>query len=166
MNETVLDQVALGFREVMAKVCTPVAVITAFDDRRPHGTTVSAFTSLSMGPPMILVSLDRDSDLLAIIRRTGRFGVNVLAHDQADVAMRFARKGADKFDGVDWSDSAELPRLDGAAGWLGCTTASLVDGGDHVVALGNIVETGITSTAPLTYHDRVFGTHRAFEVAR
>ncbi|GAC51422.1 MULTISPECIES: flavin reductase family protein [Gordonia] len=165
MSETVIDQVALEFREVMARVCTPVAVITAFDDQRPHGTTVSAFTSLSMGPPMVLVSLDRGSDLLAIIRRTGRFGVNVLAHDQADVAMRFARKGADKFDGIVWSESSALPRLDGTSGWLACTTESLVDGGDHVVALGNIAATGVAPVAPLTYHDRVFGTHRAFEVA-
>ncbi|MCZ4578136.1 flavin reductase family protein [Gordonia westfalica] len=166
MSESVIDQVAVEFRDVMARVCTPVAVITAFDDERPHGTTVSAFTSLSMGPPMILVSLDRGSDLLSIIRRTGRFGVNVLAHDQADVALRFARKGADKFDGIAWSGSSALPRLDGASGWLACTTESLVDGGDHVVALGNIVETGLTPAAPLTYHDRVFGTHSAFEVAR
>ncbi|WP_457590139.1 flavin reductase family protein [Gordonia aurantiaca] len=149
----------------MARVCTPVAVITAFDDERPHGTTVSAFTSLSMGPPMILVSLDRGSDLLGIIRRTGEFGVNVLAHDQADIAMRFARKGADKFHGVSWHESARVPRIHGSAGWLACTTETLVDGGDHVVVLGNIVETGVTPAPPLTYHDRVFGTHRALEVA-
>ncbi|MEY1676332.1 flavin reductase family protein [Gordonia sp. ABKF26] len=165
MSENVIDQVALEFREVMARVCTPVAVVTAFDGPRAHGTTVSAFTSLSMGPPMILVSLDRGSDLLAIVRRTGRFGVNVLAHDQAEVALRFARKGDDKFDGVCWSDSAGLPRIDGASGWLACTTEALVDGGDHVVALGNVVATGTTPAPPLTYHDRVFGTHRAFEVA-
>ncbi|MBD0862009.1 flavin reductase family protein [Gordonia sp. zg691] len=165
MSDTAVHQVALGFREVMARVCTPVAVVTAFDGQRPHGTTVSAFTSLSMGPPMILVSLDRGSDLLAIIRRTGAFGLNVLAHDQADVALRFARKGAEKFDGVDWSASARLPRLGGASGWLACTTETLVDGGDHVVALGTVIETGVTPAAPLTYHDRVFGTHRAFEVA-
>ncbi len=165
MSEHVVDQVAVEFREVMARVCTPVAVITAFDEQRPHGTTVSAFTSLSMGPPMILVSLDRGSDLLAIVRRTGRFGVNVLAHDQADLALRFARKGADKFDGVYWSDSAGLPRISGVSGWLACTSETLVDGGDHVVALGNIVATGATPAAPLTYHNRVFGTHRAFEAA-
>jgi len=165
VSESVIDQVAVEFREVMARVCTPVAVITAFDDARPHGTTVSAFTSLSMGPPMILVSLDRGSDLLAIVRRTGEFGVNVLAHDQADVAMRFARKGADKFDGIGWTESARVPRISGSAGWLACTTETLVDGGDHVVVLGNIVETGLTPAAPLTYHDRVFGTHRAFEAA-
>ncbi len=166
MSETVIDQVALEFREVMARVCTPVAVITAFDDQRPHGTTVSAFTSLSMGPPMVLVSLDRGSDLLAIIRRTGRFGVNVLAHDQADVAMRFARKAPTSSTGSSGRSRLHSPRLDGTSGWLACTTESLVDGGDHVVALGNIAATGVAPpVAPLTYHDRVFGTHRAFEVA-
>lgn len=157
--------IAPQFREVMSRVCTPVAVVTSFDDGRPHGTTVSAFTSLSMEPPMVLVSLDRRSDLLAIIRDSGRFGLNVLAHQQAELAMRFARKGTDKFDGVDWTADAGVPRLDGVSGWLACTTASLVDGGDHVIALGNVVATALAAADPLTYHARIFGTHRALEVA-
>lgn len=153
------------FRQVMAQVCTPVAVVTAFAAERPHGTTVSAFTSLSMDPPMMLVSLDRGSDLLALVRETGSFGVNILARHQADVALKFARKGADKFDGVDWTSSADLPRLTGASGWLACSVAALVDGGDHVVVHGHVTETGCTATDPLTYHGRVFGTHHAMENA-
>lgn len=153
------------FRQVMAQVCTPVAVVTAFDDDRPHGTTVSAFSALSVGPPMLLVSLDRGSDLLALVRRTGSFGVNILAHDQSALALQFAKKGTDKFAGVDWSASVGLPRLAGAVGWLGCSVASFVDGGDHVVALGDVVETAHTAADPLTYHGRVFGTHRALENA-
>jgi len=165
VSDPIADGVVPEFREVMSRVCTPVAVVTAFDGERPHGTTVSAFTSLSMTPPMVLVSLDRGSDLLAIIRETGTFGVNVLAHQQADVALQFARKGADKFDGVDWTADAGLPRLTGSSGWLACTSESLVDGGDHVIALGNVVATGHTSADPLTYHARIFGTHRALEIA-
>lgn len=156
---------AEDFRHVMSQVCTPVSVITAFDDARPHGTTVSAFTSLSVAPPMMLVSLDRGSDLLALVRQTGRFGVNILAHDQSEVALKFARKGADKFDGVDWSASAELPRLAGVTGWLACSVDSLVDGGDHMVVLGHVIETATAAVDPLTYHGRVFGTHRALENA-
>lgn len=79
------------FRKVMASVVTPVSVVTAMSggegDGLPHRTTVSAFASLSMNPPMVLVSLDRASDLLALVRQTGRFGVNVLgAHAALEVS--------------------------------------------------------------------------------
>ena len=87
------------FRDAMATVCTPVAVVTAMDGHRPHGTTVSAFASLSMTPPSLLVSLDRGSELLGLVLGSGFFGMNVLGSSQSGLAGKFARKGADKFDG-------------------------------------------------------------------
>ncbi|MFD0478311.1 flavin reductase family protein [Nonomuraea thailandensis] len=95
----------------MAAVCTPVSVVTTMEDGLPYGTTVSAFASLSLDPPMILVSLDRSSDLLEMIRRTGRFGLNVLAHSQSELALNFARKGGTaKFTGVRWTEAAGARR--------------------------------------------------------
>lgn len=73
-----------ALRDAMAAVASPVAVVTAMDGRRLHGTTVSAFASVSLTPPMVLVSLDNQSQLLAIIRRTGRFGLNVLGSHQGN----------------------------------------------------------------------------------
>ncbi|MDV7241126.1 MULTISPECIES: flavin reductase family protein [Rhodococcus] len=158
------ESVATEFREVMAGVCTPVAVVTAMDGTRPHGTTVSAFASLSMRPPMVLISLDRGSALLTVVRQTGRFGVNIMSHTQSGTAMQFARKGPDKFEGTSWTSSSGLPRLHGTSGWLACDLVELVDGGDHVIAYGGIVEAVKSSVAPLTYHARTFGTHSAVEV--
>jgi flavin reductase (DIM6/NTAB) family NADH-FMN oxidoreductase RutF len=152
------------FREVMAGVATPVSVVTAMGDGLPHGTTVSAFASLSMDPPMVLVSLDRQSDLLALVRETHRFGVNVLGSDQSALALAFARKGGTgKFNGVRWEVDSDLPRLPGAPGWLACEVAQLVDGGDHVVALGTVVAADTVHGHPLTYHGRLFGTHAALD---
>jgi flavin reductase (DIM6/NTAB) family NADH-FMN oxidoreductase RutF len=145
----------------MARVCTPVSVVTALDGDRPHGTTVSAFASLSLAPPMVLVSLDRGSDLLELVRTTGRFAVNVLSREQAEIAMRFARKGADKFHEVDWQLEAGMPRLGGTCGWLCCAVSGLVDGGDHVIALGRVTAAQAYSREPLTYHAWTFGTHSA-----
>ncbi|MGE5289100.1 MAG: flavin reductase family protein [Micromonosporaceae bacterium] len=147
------------FREVMAAVCTPVSVITAMDGLRPHGTTVSAFASLSMTPPMVLICLDRRSGLLTLVRAERRFGVNILGDMQAGLALRFARKGPDKFAGVSWSLRHDLPRLTGAAGWLACDLAGLVSGGDHLIILGHVVDAESVPTLPLTYHSRAFGTH-------
>jgi flavin reductase (DIM6/NTAB) family NADH-FMN oxidoreductase RutF len=154
-----------AFREVMAGVPTPVSVVTALRGDRPHGTTVSAFTSLSMAPPMLLVALDRNSDLLARLALGQPFGVNVLGAGQARLAAAFARKGPDKFTGVDWRTDHGAPRLLGSPGWLACTVAQLVDGGDHVVVLGNVVRAVAADGPPLTYHARTFGTHRAADPA-
>jgi flavin reductase (DIM6/NTAB) family NADH-FMN oxidoreductase RutF len=160
---TAPDSLGATFTEVMAGVPTPVSVVTAMDGDRPHGTTVSAFASLSLVPPMLLVSLDRQSDLLKLLRAKGRFGVNVLASDQAAVAKAFAVKGATKFDGINWRPAEGLPRLDGAAGWLACSVADLVDGGDHVIALGTVLTAEAAGRTPMTYHARSFGTHAAHD---
>lgn len=116
---------------------------------------------------MVLVSLDRGSDLLALLRRTGRFGLNVLAGGQSDLALRFADKGVDRFAGVAWSAESGSARLAGVAAWADCTVTGLIDGGDHVIVLGAVVHADASDAAPLTYHARTFGTHhRAEEVVR
>ncbi|MGY0063628.1 flavin reductase family protein [Streptomyces sp. LZ34] len=153
-----------AFRDAMAAVASPVAVVTAMDGRRPHGTTVSAFASLSLTPPMVLVSLDNRSDLLALIRRTGRFGLNILGTHQAGLATAFARSGPHKFDGVTWSPSQELPRLPGSAAWIAAEVDDYVTAGDHTVLLAHAVtaepgEGTQGNLSPLTYHQRSFGTH-------
>ncbi|WP_253828602.1 flavin reductase family protein [Prauserella aidingensis] len=180
MDTTMAErQVPLGerFRDVMAGVCTPVSVVTAVDPAaaaslpgdspagtpRPHGTTVSAFASLSMEPPMVLAALDLRSDLLALLEPGTPFGVNVLGSDQSELAVRFAGKGRDKFDGVTWNLSGGVPRLEGVPGWLACRVDRLVEGGDHVIALGLVTAAERTDTPPLTYHAREFGTHTTTE---
>lgn len=152
--------VQAAFRETMATVCTPVTVITALWDGLPYGTTVSAFMSLSMDPPLVLVSLDRASDLLQVVGQVCYFGVNVLSHEQADLAARFATKGGtEKFDGVAWHGHATVPRLPGVAGFLACHAARLLQGGDHIIIIGRVLAADAAGHAPLTYHRRTFGTH-------
>jgi flavin reductase (DIM6/NTAB) family NADH-FMN oxidoreductase RutF len=149
-----------AFRQVMSSVCSPVSVVTGLDDAGPHGTTVSAFASLSLEPPMVLVALDRGSDLLALVRRTERFGLNVLSSAQAELALTFARKGgAAKFDTVAWEIEWDVPRLPGAACFLACDIANMVEGGDHTVVLGSVLAADTVDGPPLTYHARAFGTH-------
>lgn len=149
------------FREVMASVCTPVSVVTALTNGRPHGTTVSAFASLSLHPPMVLVALDRGSDLLAVVRRTGRYGLNVLHSDQTELALTFARKAPAKFTGIPWDVMEGVPRIPGANGFLACGVDRLVNGGDHVIVLGDVLTAETSSGPPLTYYARAYGTHAA-----
>lgn len=95
MTTRSVSPIQAAFRETKAVVCTPVAVITTRRHDLPYGTTVSAFAALSMDPPMVLVALDRNSQLLEIVRATGTFGVNVLGSDQA-LWRRTSRARADR----------------------------------------------------------------------
>jgi flavin reductase (DIM6/NTAB) family NADH-FMN oxidoreductase RutF len=148
-----------AFRDVMAEVCTPVAVITTTLDGIAHGTTVAAFMSLSLRPPMVVVALDRGSDLLAKVRLTRRFGINVLAMSQDQLAAQFAGKDGERFAGVTWSLVDGLPRLADAIGWLACKAERFLDGGDHVLIPAWVQTATAAPAPPLTYHRRVYGTH-------
>jgi flavin reductase (DIM6/NTAB) family NADH-FMN oxidoreductase RutF len=152
--------VQASFKEVMAGVATPVSIVTALSDSVPFGATVSAFASLSMDPAMVLVSLDRGSKTLQRIRETGRFGLNILGADQSEIALSFAKKGGlGKFNGTGWTPDHEVPRIHGAPGWIACTVADIVEGGDHLIVLGNVVAAELAHARPLVYHSRVFGTY-------
>ena len=108
------------FRSLMAGVVAPVTVVTTAGPDGPAGTTVSAFASLSLHPPLVSVAFARDSSLLGQIQRTGRFGINILAHGQEAIAALFARRGVDRFGSVPWHDDHGLPRLAAASGWAAC----------------------------------------------
>jgi flavin reductase (DIM6/NTAB) family NADH-FMN oxidoreductase RutF len=145
-----------AFRRVLGGVATPVSVVTTLNDGIPHGTTVSAFCSLSLEPPLVLVALDRGSDLLRLIRSSQRFAVNVLAEGQDDLALRFARKGRDKFAGVDWEEVDGLPRLPDSHGYLACEVEQLVAGGDHMIVTGLVTGAECRPATPLVYRERTF----------
>ncbi|MHA4852761.1 flavin reductase family protein [Rhodococcus sp. MSC1_016] len=159
------DSVQHSFKEAMAHVATPVAVVSSVDGGLPVGTTVSAFMSLSMTPPMVLVSLDKGSETLELVATSRRFGLNILASDQTSTALKFAKKGGvGKFNGVRWDLDHEVPRITGVAGWVACTVKQIVEGGDHMIVLGSVVAAEHVHGEPLTYHGRAFGTHSAIEV--
>ncbi|MBV1703696.1 MAG: flavin reductase family protein [Hyphomicrobiales bacterium] len=151
-----------AFRDLMASVCAPVAVVTtATPDGAPQGATVSAIAALSMSPPLVSVALDRASSLLAGIGRARRFAVNVLSEPQSELAVRFARRGIDRFAGVDWRLSHGLPRLEGAAGFMACDVEADLPGGDHRLLMGLIVASDTSGRPPLIYGGRTYGTHSA-----
>lgn len=156
MEEAVLRQ---QFRDVMAGVATPVAIVTTLGNDRPHGATVSAFLSLSMEPPLLLISLDKRSELLRLIQLSRRFGLNVLGTTQHKLAATFAKSAVDKFDGVLWQSRHGVPRLPDVCGWVACDASDFVDAGDHTMVIGTVFEAEHDISAPLTYHRRVFGTH-------
>lgn len=127
-----------SFREAMAHVATPVSVVTTVSAGTAHGTTVSAFLSLSMHPPMILVSLDGRSNLLAALKPGSPLGVNVLSKGQGAVARHFATKSENKFEGIVWKSEAGAPRLPDLHVWIAGRVAQITPAGDHMIVLVNV----------------------------
>jgi 3-hydroxy-9,10-secoandrosta-1,3,5(10)-triene-9,17-dione monooxygenase reductase component len=142
-----------GFRDALGAYATGVTVVTAIGPNGPSGATANAVTSLSLDPPMMLACLDRGSRTLTAVRAQGRFGVNALAAGQEELARRFARKDpeASKWRDVEWSERHELPRLAGALVWVACELRDLIDGGDHLIVTGTVLEAEGADGNPLLF---------------
>jgi flavin reductase (DIM6/NTAB) family NADH-FMN oxidoreductase RutF len=150
------------FRELMARVCAPVSVVTTADDGGPHGTTVSSLVSVSLHPALVSVSLTHGSRVLERILAVERFGINVLAADQESTARVFAQRGVDRFAAIEWSLSHGLPRLAGTCGWAACEVWEVLSAGDHLVVIGRVTDAQFSPLPPLVYGHRTFGTHSSF----
>ena len=145
-----------AFRETLSRVPAPVTIVTTSANGRSHGTTVSAFSSLSADPPLVLVALDHSSDLLELLRDAGRFSVNLLAAGQEEIGLACARKGTGKLDCTDWRYEHGLPRIDGIAAWLVCDIHELLPGGDHVIVVGLVTACETHDVDALVYRRRQF----------
>lgn len=141
------------FRKTMSCFASGVTVVTARDDSgRPVGLTVSAFSSLSLSPPLILICLDKRVANLAAFRR-GPFAVNVLAEGQDVVSSRFAEKREDRFEGMSHAPGANgAPLLEGCLAHIECDTHQVADGGDHDIIMGAVTRVARQSEGrPLVY---------------
>jgi flavin reductase (DIM6/NTAB) family NADH-FMN oxidoreductase RutF len=152
------------FRRVLGHFASGVTVITACDrDGRPTGLTASAFTSVSLEPPLILVCVDHKAQSYPALLASKTFAVNILRLDQETVSRRFATtKIENKFDGVPFTLSPlGLPLLDDALAHLECATVNVHLEGDHSIFVGRVEGASSGSGAPLVYfrgrYDRLSG---------
>lgn len=157
-----MTEVNKDFRLAMRNVAAPVSVVTAHIDGLPLGTTVSAFDSLSMDPPMMTIALQDSSYLLTHLGVGTPLGINVLSVDQAPLALKFAVRDSDRFEGVEWSLVDDAPQIVGSHAWIALRVSQMVRGGDHIVVVGDVTGAAQGTGRPLTYHDRIFGTHTPF----
>ena len=133
------------FREVMATFPSGVVVLTAFGlDSLPRGLTVSAFCAVSLEPPMALACVDKTSNTLPAVQHAGGFTANILSAGREQLARRMASKLSDKFDGIAWRrpESAHGGPIleDDCAAYAVCTLKETIEGGDHWILIGNVVE--------------------------
>ncbi|RDI49427.1 flavin reductase family protein [Nocardia mexicana] len=150
-----VDRNAQGrrFREVMGHFPTGVAIVTTLRDGVPSGMAANSFVSVSLDPPLVSFCPAAGSATWHDIRATGRFCVNFLHSDQAELCRRFATRGGDRFEAVSWTRTGGgAPRLGGAVAWIDCTLERGVTAGDHVIVLGLVRDLGVAAdTAPLVF---------------
>jgi 3-hydroxy-9,10-secoandrosta-1,3,5(10)-triene-9,17-dione monooxygenase reductase component len=141
------------FRAACGHFATGVCVVTSLGPDGPSGMTANAVSSLSLDPPLMIVCFALTSRTLAAVEHSRRFGVQFLAHDQEDIAARFASKlpEAEKFEGIDWRERAGVPSIDGSLAWLGCELRELYPGGDHRIGVGEVVDLWEVEGDPLVF---------------
>ena len=143
-----------SFRQALAQFASGVTVVTTRDAAgAPLGLTVSAFCSVSLSPPLILVSLDAASETHAGFRDSGLFGVSILAEGQDDVSRLFARPGREKFRELPLSTGHRgLALIPGALAHIECEVRAAHPAGDHILYVGEIVALAVRPGRPLLYN--------------
>jgi flavin reductase (DIM6/NTAB) family NADH-FMN oxidoreductase RutF len=152
------SEVASGdFRNAMRQLTGGVSVITAGRGRDISGMTVTSVSSLSVDPPALIVSINREASSWPLVKRYGYFGVNILASDQIDIADRFTGKGglkgAARFAGAQWMTRASgVPLLAGALAAIDCEVEDIVERHSHAIVIGRVLDVAVSArTAALAY---------------
>ena len=146
---------ARELRTTLGRFCTGVTVVSTADDEGVHAMTANAFTSVSMDPPLVLVSIDNRTRMHTKLPSTRRYGVSVLAADQERLAMHFAgRPDAGQRDPFIWVDGIPLVR-DAIAHFV-CDSFATHEAGDHTLYLGEVRSYATRAGNPLLFHSGAF----------
>lgn len=146
-----------AFKSAAGSFGSGVTVVTAINEGKVHGMTVSAFASVSLDPMQIMVSLRTGSRVTGMINASQGFAVSILREDQREIASHFATSGLDLQDGT-FPQFASTTAVTGAPIFVGslshfdCTVAHAFECGDHIIFVGDVVEAGSADGEPLMYY--------------
>ncbi|TIC79788.1 flavin reductase family protein [Crenobacter intestini] len=142
------------FRHALGAFTTGVTIVTTCDaDGEPVGVTANSFNSVSLDPPLVLWSIAKTARSLGAFAHSGHWTVHVLSAEQEGLSDRFARRGEDKFAGLETETGSNgCPLLTGCAARFQCRTSFEYDGGDHLILVGEVVAFDREDKAPLVFH--------------
>ncbi|NBA97310.1 flavin reductase [Pseudomonas sp. R5(2019)] len=142
-----------AFRSALSTFTTGVTIITTrTPDGESVGITANSFNSVSLNPPLVLWSLAKSALSLAAFAENRHWNVHVLSHEQEVLSGRFASRGEDKFAGVDLDSGInDIPLLHDCTARFQCRTASMYEGGDHVIFVGEVLAFDKSERAPLAF---------------
>jgi len=146
------------FRRLLGHFAAGVTIITTKSgDDEPYGLTATAFSSVSLEPPLVLVCVDKKSETHPHFGVSGVYGVNFLTSEQVNLSNRFAKSGGDKFEGVEWTPgSIGVPLLAGALAHLECRISDTVDAGDHTIFIGRVEAGSVNEGDPLLHFNGAY----------
>lgn len=140
------------FKSALSRFASGVTVVTTVADGARFGITVSAFSSLSLEPPLVLICIAGGAPSHDAIANAGKFVVNILSADQEAISNMFASRVEDKFEGIEWhAGDLGLPVIDGSLGSIECVLHDSLAGGDHTIYVGRVVGAHLTDGQPLIY---------------
>ena len=143
------------FRQALGYFASGVTVVTTGHEGQLYGMTVSSFSSLSLSPPLVLICIDKAVPTHDALRDAGQFVVNILEKRQEHLSRRFAMPGDDKFKGVAWhTGTLGLPVLDRVLAVIECRMHATLDGGDHTIFVGEVIDAMVDDGTPLLYYRR------------
>jgi flavin reductase (DIM6/NTAB) family NADH-FMN oxidoreductase RutF len=139
---------------LLGRFATGVTVLTTRGKSgAPIGMTASSVASVSLEPPLLLVSVSHEHDMYAAMREARYFGLNILAADQEALSRRFAADHPDRFSGIGYHEGKYgIPVLEGVLAHIDCEKQHEVVGGDHTVFFGLVVGGSVTNRTPLLYY--------------
>jgi flavin reductase (DIM6/NTAB) family NADH-FMN oxidoreductase RutF len=153
---------AATMRRTLGRFTTGVTVVTTARGDDVHAMTANAFTSVSLDPPLVLVSIDHRTRMHGMLPDTRRYGVSVLGCEQERVAWHFAgRPLRDPVELFDWT--ADVPFVRGAIAHVGCSLHAAHEAGDHTLYLGLVEHLHSRAGEPLLFHRGAFGRLSAEE---
>ncbi len=144
------------FRRTCGRFGTGVTVVTTRVEGRTHGMTANAFMSVSLEPPLVLVSIARRAKMCELLEKAGRYGVSILAEDQRELALHFA--GRPQEVEIPFGERAGMPVIEGALAHVVARVVQRVDAGDHVLFIGEVEHMGCREGAPLLFFGGRFET--------
>ena len=138
----------------MGRFASGVTVVTATDDAgSAYGMTVSAFASVSLQPPLVVMCIDHAASLHDTLANAPYFAVNILASTQEPIARRFAETGAQRFEGIGYRNGENgVPILNDVLAFVECKRISSNEAGDHTVIIGETVAASMRDARPLLYY--------------
>jgi flavin reductase (DIM6/NTAB) family NADH-FMN oxidoreductase RutF len=156
-----------ALKEVMRIYPQGVTVVTTGETEPPKGITVSSFTSVSLDPPLVMISIAKGSALHDTFVKAAKFAINFLADDQKSVSDRFAGRSGprERFEGLRYkADTAGCPIIDGARACIECSSWRVYEGGDHSIIVGEVLAARVlNSKRPLVYYSQQYTTTEAAE---
>jgi len=143
-----------AFRAVMGRFASGVTVVTATDDTGcDRGMTVSAFASVSLEPPLVIMCISHAASMHDTLALGQYFAVNILASTQEPIARRFAATGTQQFEGIGYQvGENRVPILNDVLAFIECKRVSATDAGDHTIIVGETVAASLRDARPLLYY--------------